>query len=136
MADSQSKALQAKEKSELTSSAEQTRPGLVFTPAVDIFESENEITLMADMPGVAADDITIDLNEGVLAITGEVQPWEDANEEDVLVEFEVGKYFRQFTLSEVINQEKIEANLNDGVLRLVMPKAEKAIPRKITVSAG
>ena len=132
----ETKDLKVREKQEVTTPAEQTKPSLVFTPSVDIFESENEITLMADMPGVATDDITIDLNEGVLSITGEVQPWEDANEEDVLVEFEVGKYFRQFTLSEVINQEKIEANLNDGVLRLVMPKAEKAIPRKITVSAG
>lgn len=130
------KDLQVKEKQEAVSSAEQTRPGLVFTPAVDIFETEREITLLADMPGVAADDIAIDLRDGVLTLTGEVRPWEGPDEADVLVEFDIGKYYRQFTLSEAIDQAKIEARLEEGVLRLVMPKAEKAMPRKIAVSAS
>ena len=128
--------LKVKDKEAVTSPAEQTKPGLVFTPAVDIFESNRDITLLADMPGVAPEDVAIDLNEDVLTITGDVKPWEAADETDVRVEFEVGKYFRKFTLSEVIDQGKIEANLSDGTLRLVMPKAEKAIPRKIAVNAG
>lgn len=132
----EAKELQVREKQEVATSAEQTRPDLVFRPLVDIFESEDEINLIADMPGVATDDITIDLNDGVLAITGEVKPWEVSDETDVLVEFEVGKYFRKFTLPEVINEEKIEAKLSDGVLRLSIPKAEKAIPRKISVRTG
>lgn len=131
----ESKEIQVKEKQEVSQTAEQTRPGLVFTPMVDIFESDREITLLADMPGVSADGITIDLREGVLTIDGEVSPWEGPEESDVRVEFEVGKYRRQFTLSEVIDQEKIEAGLQDGVLRLVMPKADKAMPRKITVTS-
>ena len=130
------KDLQARDKHELTGPAEQTRPGLVFTPAVDIFENDQEISLLADMPGVAADDIVIDLHEGVLTISGEVKPWEAPEESDVLVEFEIGKYYRQFTLSETIDQGKIEAKLEEGVLRLVMPKAEKAKPRKIAVSVA
>jgi HSP20 family protein len=127
--------LQVKAKQELTAPAEQTRPGLVFTPAVDIFETEYEITLLADMPGVAADDIAIDLRDGVLTVSGEVKPFEGQDETDVLIEFEIGKYYRQFALSEAINQGKIEAQFADGVLRLVLPKAEKAVPRKIAVTA-
>jgi HSP20 family protein len=131
----ESKELQVKAKQELTAPAEQTRPGLVFTPAVDIFETEHEITLLADMPGVAADDIVIDLRDGVLTVSGEVKPFEGQDETDVLIEFEIGKYYRQFALSEAIDQGKIEAQFADGVLRLVLPKAEKAVPRKIAVTA-
>ncbi len=131
----ETKNLKVKEKHELQNSAEQTKPGLVFTPDVDIFESETDLTLLADMPGVTSDSITIDLNGGILTLTGDVKPWENADEKDVLVEFEIGKYYRQFTLSEIIDQEKIEAKLENGVLRLTLPKAEKARPRQITVTA-
>jgi len=131
-----SKDLQVKDKHQVASPAEQTRPGIIFTPEVDIFEDERRITLLADMPGVGPDDITIDLNDNVLSISGEVKPFEGAEESDVLVEFEIGRYFRQFTLSEVIDQSKIEARHEDGVLRLNLPKAEKAIPRQIAVTAG
>ena len=132
----ESKELQVKEKQEVATPAEQTQPGLVFTPEVDIFETEREITLLADMPGVAADDVNIDLREGVLTLSGDVKPWEGAGESDVLVEFEIGKYYRQFSLSEVIDQNKIVAKLEDGVLRLNLPKTEKALPRRITVNAA
>jgi len=131
-----SKELQLKEKQEVSSLVEQTRPGLVFTPAVDIFETDQQITLLADMPGVVTEDISIDLREGVLTIAGEVKPWEKADEEDVLVEFEIGKYYRQFVLSEAIDQGKIDAQLSDGVLKLALPKSAKAQPRKIAVTAG
>ncbi len=133
---SDSKALRVKDKQEVTAPAEQTRPGVVFTPEVDIFENDEQITLLADMPGVASDAITIDLNDNVLTISGEVKPFENKNQSDVLIEFEIGRYSRQFTLSEVIDQSKIEAKHVDGVLRLTLPKAKKAIPRQITVAAG
>ncbi len=132
----ESKELQVKEKQEVTASAEQTRPGLVFTPEVDIFETDHDITILADMPGVATDGVSIDLEDNVLTLSGDVKPWEGPEESDVLIEFEIGKYYRQFTLSDVIDQDKIEAKLKDGVLRLTLPKAQKAVPRKITVTAG
>lgn len=132
----ESKELQVKDKHEVASPVEQTRPGVVFTPEVDIFENEQQINLLADMPGVAPNDVKIDLNDGVLSISGEVQPFEGKDESDVLIEFEIGRYYRQFTLSEVVDQSKIEAKLEDGVLRLTLPKAEKAIPRQIAVTAG
>lgn len=128
--------LQVREKQEVAGPAEQTRPGLVFTPVVDIFETEKEIVVLADMPGVKADDLTIDLRENVLTLTGDVAPFEGADEQKLLIEYGVGKYYRQFTLSEVIDQGKISANLDKGVLRLTLPKVEKAQPRKITVQAA
>lgn len=132
----ESKELQVKEKQEVAAPAEQTRPGRVFTPAVDIFETEGEIILLADMPGVAPEDIEIDLRDDVLTLSGDVHPWEAAEENHVLAEFDTGRFYRQFTLSEVIDQGKIEAKSNDGVLRLVLPKAEKARPRKIAVAVA
>jgi len=133
---SDSKELQVKDKQEVAAPAEQTRPGVVFTPYVDIFENDKEITLLADMPGVASEDIAIDLNDNVLSISGEVKPFEEKDESEVLIEFEIGRYSRQFTLSEVIDQGKIEAKHHDGVLRLTLPKAEKAVPRQIAVNAA
>lgn len=128
--------IQVKEKQESTPSVEQTTPGRTFMPAVDIFETEREITLIADMPGVSPDHLDIDLRENTLTLAGDVAAPESAEETHVLQEYETGKYFRQFTLSEVIDQGKIDAKLNDGVLRLSLPKVEKAKPRKITVQAG
>ena len=134
MTDTDTKELKVKDKQEVSTSAEQTRPGLVFTPEVDIFETEKELVLLADMPGVQTKDLTIDLRENVLTLTGDIAPFEGAEEEDILIEYETGKFYRQFTLSEVIDQERIEAALSDGVLRLTLPKVEKATPRKITVT--
>lgn len=133
----ESKELQIKEKKEVSAPAEQIRPGLVFTPEVDIFETEQEITLLADMPGVAPEDVNIDLRDGVLSLSGEARSTLEAQEGSVvLVEFETGKYYRQFNLSEVIDQNRIEARMEDGVLRLILAKADKAVPRQIPVSAG
>ena len=136
MSDTESKALQAKEKAEVTTSAEQTKPGLVFTPAVDIFETEKEITLLADMPGVKAGDLNIDLDKNVLTLDGDVKSPEGPEEIDILREYRTGKYYRQFTLSQVIDQGKIGADVKDGVLRLKLPKVEAATTRKITVRSS
>lgn len=135
MADEQ-KALQAREKKEMAVPAEQMRPGPTFMPAVDIFESEREITLLADMPGVKAKDLSIDLRESVLTVEGHIDPPESTNEIDLLREYRTGNYLRQFTLSEMIDQAKIEAEMKDGVLRLKLPKVEEAKPRKIAVKSG
>ena len=136
MVDTESKALQAKEKAEMTTPAEQTRPGVVFTPAVDIFETEKEITLLADMPGVQAADLNIDLHENVLSLDGEVNAPEGLGEADIIREYRTGKYYRQFTLSQVIDQGKIDAEMKDGVLRLSLPKVEAATPRRIAVKSS
>jgi HSP20 family protein len=119
-----------------TRAPEQTRPGPVHDPAVDIFENESAITVLADMPGVKAQDLEIDLRENVLTLTGRVSPTDLAGRSNVLREYEPGTFFRQFRLGSSIEQSKIDANLTDGVLRLVLPKLEKARPRQIAVRTG
>jgi HSP20 family molecular chaperone IbpA len=136
MADKEKKKLQAKEKAEVSTPAEQTRPGPTFTPAVDIFETDQQITLLADMPGVKAKDLAVDLRENTLTLAGDVESPEGEKEEEVLREYRTGNYYRQFTLSDAIDQSKIDAALKDGVLRLTLPKVEKAAPRTIPVKAG
>jgi HSP20 family molecular chaperone IbpA len=129
------KELQVKPKQEVTTPAEQTRPGVVFTPSVDIFETDRELTLLADLPGVIADNLTIDLRENTLTLTGDVESAVGTDEEGLFIEYEIGKYYRQFSLSSVIDQSKIDAKLNDGVLRLTLPKVEEAKPRQIKVKS-
>lgn len=127
---SEKKELETRRESDI----EQTRSGPVFTPAVDIFESEDKISVLADMPGVLADDLTIDLRENVLTLTGALTPLEGEKEDEVLREFASGgTYYRRFTLADTIDQAKIEASLKDGVLRLELPKVEAVKPRKIAV---
>jgi HSP20 family molecular chaperone IbpA len=115
---------------------EQTRPGPLYSPAVDIFETDAAITVLADMPGVKPDQLDIDLRDSVLTLKGRVTSPTTAGESDVLREYDAGTFFRQFTLSEAIDQAKIDAHLSDGVLRLELPKVERAKPRQITVRAG
>jgi len=136
MNEKDTKTLQVKDKAKVAVPAEQTKSGPVFTPAVDIYETEKEITLLADMPGVKAKDLNIDLNDNILTITGETEPLAGKDEQDVLIEYETGKFYRQFSVSEVINQEKIDAQLKNGVLTLILPKVEKAKPRKIAIKAN
>jgi HSP20 family molecular chaperone IbpA len=136
MASAEGKSLEAKEKMEVSSPAEQTTPGPVFTPSVDIFETEQELTLLADMPGVKADGVDIDLHENILTLMGDVQPPEGEKEVDLIREYRTGRYLREFTLSDNIDQSKIEAEIKDGVLKLKLPKAEAAKPRRIAVKAA
>ena len=136
MAAEHTKDLQVGEKRAAVSSAEQTRPGPVFTPTVDIFETETALTVVADIPGVKAQDLTIDLRENLLTLIGDVTPLEGPEEGDLIREYRTGRYVRQFTLAETIDQAQIKAQLSDGVLRLTLPKVEQAKPRQIPVQAG
>ncbi len=131
------KEIELKEKKEVKKVAgEGTRPGPVFIPAVDILENANEIVVLADMPGVESKSVTIDLKDNQLTISGKVDAPEGEKEIPLYKEFNWGDYFRQFTLSNVIDQGKISAKMEKGVLRLVLPKVEKAKPLKIKVVAG
>lgn len=112
--------------------AEQTRTTLQFTPAVDIYEDDDGLVLMADLPGVSKDKLSIDLKEDVLTISGEV-PDPNFVGDSLLNEYQAGGYIRQFTLGEAIDRGKIDAKLKNGVLTLRLPKAEKARPQRIEV---
>lgn len=129
----ESREMQKADNGNLHNLPEQTRPGPVYTPAVDIFETDDRISVLADMPGVKAKDLKIDLRDNVLTLSATVGAPDVQGESPILREYETGTFFRQFTLSEHIDQAKIDAKLTDGVLRLELPKAEKAKPRQITV---
>ena len=129
------KDLQVQEKQELQTKSESTRNVPIFVPAVDIYESENDLTLLADMPGVPIDNVDIDLNDDQLTIRGTAVP-EELSGTVLLREYSVGDYYRQFTVSSAIDRNKIAASMKDGVLRLVLPKAEAVKPRKIEVKTS
>jgi HSP20 family protein len=124
--------LKKKSESDISTAAEITREGPVYTPRVDIWENEQELTLTADIPGVEPGELEIDLRDNTLTIMGKVKPEQDRRY--IVKEFGVGNYYRQFTLSEVIDQEKIAAHVKDGVLTLTLPKVEKAMPRKSQIN--
>ncbi|MEW6072916.1 MAG: Hsp20/alpha crystallin family protein [Planctomycetota bacterium] len=115
-------------------SAEEPRLRIVRTPAVDMFETPQAVTILADMPGVAAERLAIDLREGVLTLRGEVDSPAAPSGSEARREDDPGTFYRQFRLSEAIDQERIEARLAAGVLRLELPKTKTATPRKIAVS--
>ncbi len=129
------KDIEVREKQEVQTQAESTRNIPVFVPAVDIYESEEALTLVADMPGVAPENVDIDLRDDQLTIRGTVT-LEGEGETVLLREYGVGDYYRQFTLGRIIDQSKIEAAMKDGVLTLTLPKVDKAKPRKITVKTA
>jgi len=115
---------------------ERTRNRKVFVPKVDIIETDSAIELVADMPGVNEKNIDIDLEKGILTIKGVIEPEHYKDHRLVYAEYEIGDYQRSFSISDTIDQDKIEASARDGVLRLMLPKVEPAKARKITVNAA
>jgi len=116
------------------SSGEPTRGGLWFVPNVDIHESPTELVVSADMPGVKSEGVDVDLKDGVLTITGTVAT-NPSGRRLIYHEYDVGGFTRQFTLGDVIDQSKISAKLADGVLTVILPKGEKAKPRKVLIGS-
>ncbi|MDR1608795.1 MAG: Hsp20/alpha crystallin family protein [Deltaproteobacteria bacterium] len=115
-----------------TGSAENVSTSPQFSPQVDIWENEKGLTVVADMPGVAAEGLNIDLNDNVLTIHGHLTPASDGRK--VLTqEYEEGDYYRQFKLADDIDKDAIAATIKDGVLTVSLPKQAPAQPRKITV---
>ncbi len=105
-----------------------------WTPAVDIMENENELVLTADLPGVKMDDIDIRLEDGTLTLTGsrEMEKREDKAGYHRL-ERSYGKFQRAFVLPDTLDADRVQANFNDGVLTVTLPKKETAKPRTIKV---
>jgi HSP20 family protein len=128
--------MQAREKMEMKSPAESTRNVPVYIPAVDIYESQDALVLVADMPGVGSDSVSIDIRDNQLTLRGTIQLEPGDKERVLLQEYGVGDYFREFTLGRAIDQAKIEASMKDGVLTHTLPKADIVKPRKITVKEG
>jgi HSP20 family protein len=115
---------------------EKTRPGRYFVPDVDIAENDDMLRLWADMPGVTDKDVEIVLKDNVLTITGMVDAGIYNELSPAYTEYNVGNYYRQFTLNEHIDESRIKARMRNGVLEIELPKREQAKPRKIQVQSA
>ncbi len=115
---------------------ERTRASRIYNPDVDIIERKDDIVLIADMPGVDETSVEITIEKNVLSIYGKVEPEIPEKMRLAYAEYGLGDYQRIFTLSGEIDREKIKATVKNGVLKLIMPKAEAAKTRKIEVKAG
>lgn len=115
---------------------ERTTDGPVFTPSVDIAESETEVALAADIPGVDENGVRVDLDRNVLTIRARFTLEPPEGYSLTYREYRSGDYERSFTLGDTIDRAGISASVKDGVLRLTLPKAKEAQPRRITVKAG
>lgn len=133
MANTQS--IQKPEQPEVTR-RERTRGDRCFQPHVDILEKPDELLVLADMPGVSAEDVDIEFENGTLTIDGRVAERRPAGRGYLVREYGVGDFHRSFQVSESIDAQRITAECRDGVLTLHLPKVEAVKPRKIAVRAG
>lgn len=127
--------LKIQEKKVAQSGDENTKNECCFAPHVDIYETEREVAVIADMPGVTVDGIELSLEDNILTLQGH-RVLQQQSGRILLEEYESGHYLRRFTVAETIDQEQIEASLADGVLTVRLPKAIPAQPRKIEVKLG
>lgn len=116
-----------------TEAVERARSVKVFVPPVDIYETEDDIFLEAEMPGTNEKSIDITLEKNILTLKGRVDLADPKDYELVYSEYETGDYQRSFTLNDTVDQERIEASYQNGVLKIRLPKAEPAKPKKIEV---
>ena len=135
MADTQSMQVE-KEEITPTEDTERTRDVRCFVPRSDIYELEDQIVIVADVPGAAEESIQVTVEKNVLTINAFVDQAAPEGYSLSFAEYEVGDYSRSFRLSNEIDREKIEATVRDGVLRLYLPKAGEARARTISVKAG
>ena len=119
-----------------TEGAQRMPPRPVFLPPADIYETNDAIVVMTEMPGVGTDGVDITLERRVLTIRGRSSANEHTGYQRVYNEYADGDYERVLTLSEAIDRDKIEATLRDGVLHLVLPKAEPATARRIELKTS
>jgi HSP20 family protein len=125
--------LQVQEKREVEKKQETTIPARTFLPTTDIFETEQALTILMEMPGVDKSKVDVNVEDGVLTIQGQIDFTKYEGMQPVYTEYNIGNYRRGFSLSNKIDQGRIRAEMADGVLKLVLPKAEEAKPRRISV---
>jgi HSP20 family protein len=125
--------LSVREKKELVAKEEKTIPGRYHIPYADIYETDEALAVVLEMPSVEKKDLSIALENDVLRVDGRIDFSKYRDMEPVYTEYNIGPYARSFTLSNKVDQDKISANLEDGVLTLTLPKAKHAQPRKIAI---
>jgi len=125
--------LTVRDKKELVTKEEKTVPGRYYVPYADIYETDAALCVVMEMPGVEKKDLNVALENAVLRVDGQINFSKYDGIEPVYTEYNVGHYARSFTLSNKIDQERISAQLDDGVLTLTLPKAKEAQPRRISI---
>jgi len=126
--------LQVQKKRELEGKEDRTIPARTFLPTADIYEDRDSLKVILEMPGVEKDNVNVRVEEGVLFVEGRLDLSKYRGLQPLYTEYNIGNYARTFRLSNAIDQDKIGAELKDGVLSLTLPKAERAKPRTIQVS--
>jgi len=125
--------LAVREKQEMANKEEKTIPGRFFVPTADIFETDDALTVIMEMPGVEKKNVNVGLENDILRVEGQIDFSTYQGMEPVYTEYNVGHYARGFTLSGKIDRDNITAQLDDGVLTLTLPKVKEAMPRRISV---
>jgi HSP20 family protein len=125
--------LQVQKKRELENKEETTIPARIFLPATDIYEAENDLTVILEMPGVEKKNVDIRVEDGALIVEGRLDLTKYQGLQPVYTEYNIGHYARSFRLSSKIDQNKIAAEMKDGVLSLKLPKVEEAKSKTIQV---
>jgi HSP20 family molecular chaperone IbpA len=128
-----SQELSVQQKKELAPKEEKTVPTRYYVPHTDVYETDEALTLVMEVPGVEKKDVTVQLENDVLRVEGRIDFSKYEGLEPVYAEYNVGHYARAFTLSDKIDQEGISAELADGVLTLTLKKAKAAQPRRIAI---
>jgi HSP20 family protein len=127
------KELQVQQKREVGKAQEATAAMRAFLPTTDIFETEEALTVVLEMPGVDRDNVDVSVENGMLTVEGRINFNKYEGLQPLYTEYNIGPYRRTFQISGRVNQDKITAELRDGVITLVLPKAEVAKPRKIEI---
>jgi HSP20 family molecular chaperone IbpA len=124
------------EKKEVTG-YEQTLAGRAYVPEVDIFEDTDALWLWADMPGVKSDSVSVELDDNVLSLQGQVETRDYSGLTPAYTEYNVGNFVRHFTVprSSALDHDRITARVIDGVVEVKLPKAEKAKPKRIAITS-
>ena len=128
-----SQELAVREKQELAKKGRENHSWPLLRLSADIHESDEALTVVLEMPGVAKENVNIDIDNDVLRVEGQIDFSGYQELEPGYTEYNVGHYARGFTLSSKIDREAISARLGDGVLTLTLPKAKEAMPRRIAV---
>jgi HSP20 family protein len=126
--------LQVQQKREVEKKQESTIPTRAYVPVTDVFETEQALVVVLEMPGVGKDSVDVRIENEVLTIDGRLDFSNYDGLQPVYTEYNIGNYARRFEVSSEIDSDRITADLKDGVMTLVLPKAEKAKPRRIAVS--
>jgi HSP20 family molecular chaperone IbpA len=122
-----------REKKELVTKEEKTVPARYYVPATDIYETEAALTVVMELPGVDKKDLDLAVENDMLRVEGRIDLGKYEGLEPLYTEYNVGHFSRRFTLSRKIDQAAIQAELENGVLTLTLPKAKEAQPRKIEI---